>query len=126
MKPTKTILDKDGGDDITESWICVDCGVNTAPGTPAGDFARMLLERDGSFNARIDEHTEMYMVKDAVWEKAGMKPFGGCLKLRLGRRLGPEDFDRSSPLENTILCTYGSPRPLDRRRPWPRSMFRRF
>jgi hypothetical protein len=120
MKPTKTILDKDGGDDITESWICVDCGVNTAPGTPAGDFARMLLERDGSFNARIDEHTEMYMVKDAVWEKAGMKPFGGCLcigclEARLGRRLRPKDFDRTSPLEFTEVGSRGTPQLLDRR-----------
>jgi hypothetical protein len=108
------------------SWCGVDCNTNTAPGMPSKASLEQCAKRGETAQAYLTPDDELYAVHNSVWTAAGMKPFGGCLKLRLGRRLGPEDFDRSSPLENTILCTYGSPRPLDRRRPWPRSMFRRF
>jgi hypothetical protein len=40
---------------------------------------------------------EWYMVRDSVWNAAGMETMGGCLCIgcleeRLGRRLTPEDF----------------------------------
>src|SRR5580700_8948758 len=37
---------------------CIDCGLETVPD---------------------DGKCEWYMVRDAVWKKAGMKPWGGCL-----------------------------------------------
>jgi hypothetical protein len=27
----------------------------------------------------IDDHTEVYAVRDAIWQRAGMQPMGGCL-----------------------------------------------
>jgi hypothetical protein len=94
----------------SESWLCIDCGINTAPGYPT----RVEMERlyntavaiealTGTAppvcNMRIDEHCEIYMVRDAVWKAAGMQPMGGCicigcLEQRLGRRLRPKDFPR--------------------------------
>jgi hypothetical protein len=43
------------------------------------------------------------MVRERVWEAAGMEPMGGCLcigclELRLGRRLKPKDFRRGNAL----------------------------
>jgi hypothetical protein len=37
-KPMKQVADN-----ITESWLCVDCGVNTAPGVPDGPTTRAKL-----------------------------------------------------------------------------------
>jgi hypothetical protein len=34
-------------DNITESRMCVDCGINTAPGIPDGPTIRVALARDG-------------------------------------------------------------------------------
>lgn len=47
-KPTKEMLDswhKDKAvqDNIVESWLCVDCGVNTHPGCPDGPQTRIDL-----------------------------------------------------------------------------------
>jgi hypothetical protein len=36
MKETRPIQNKKIDDAIVESWLCVDCGVNTAPGVPNG------------------------------------------------------------------------------------------
>ena len=118
------------GANITNSSRCLDCGVNAAPGMSSGASLRRQAERGEVAEAYLTPDDEVYVVRNSVWAKAGMTPFGGCLCIgclekRLGRRLGPEDFDRTSPFENTILCTCGSPRLLYRRRPWPRSMFRR-
>jgi hypothetical protein len=87
-------------DNITESWLCVDCGVNTAPGIPDGSTMRAYLNSTGSAATHINTSSEVYMVRAAVWTNAGMEPFGGCLCIgclekRLGRKLRPKDFDRS-------------------------------
>jgi len=88
-----------------ESWYCIDCGLNTAPGWPS----RVEVER--AFNGKAlklkptelslsyDEHTEIYHVRDRVWKAAGMQPYGGCLCIgclekRIGRQLRPKDFAR--------------------------------
>ena len=47
----------------------------------------------------INEHSELYTVKDAIWRAARMQPMGGCLCIgclekRLGRMLTPKDFVR--------------------------------
>jgi hypothetical protein len=62
----------------SRSSICVDCGIDTCPPKPKGRW-------------------EHYMVHDAVWQAAGMTPFGGylcvgCLEHRLGRELSARDF----------------------------------
>jgi hypothetical protein len=91
--------DKAVKDNIVESWVCVDCGVNTAPGVPGGPQTRIDVALHGKSEARFDGNSECYMVKEAVWRRAGMPPWGGCLcvgciEIRLGRQLRPKDFSR--------------------------------
>src|ERR1700730_16112473 len=83
-----------------ESWACVDCGVNTAPGM----MNRIQIEQffAANWNNRgapqtVDDWSEIYMVKPVVWEAAGMDGMGGCLCIgclekRIGRTLVPRDF----------------------------------
>jgi hypothetical protein len=97
---------------IPESWLCVDCGVNTAPGIlnradTEQAFKSNLLSASGKISApmRVDEWSEVYMVRPKVWERAGMADFGGCLCIgclekRLGRVLVPKDFDRKHPFRD--------------------------
>jgi hypothetical protein len=102
IKPaTKAMLDswhKDKAvqDQIVESWLCVDCGVNTAPGMPDGPTTRIDIALNG---VSITHENEIYDVKNAIWEQAGMRPWSGCLCIgciekRLGRQLRPKDFSR--------------------------------
>jgi hypothetical protein len=89
---------------IPKSWACIDCGVNTAPGLSnrveleRGFAANVLTGQDG-VEQTIDEWSEVYYVKPAVWQAAGMDDFGGCLCIgcleqRIGRTLVPKDFPR--------------------------------
>jgi hypothetical protein len=103
---------------ITEDWLCVDCGINTAPGIPDGLTFIREIEKTGGCDSTIDDRSEVYMVRDAVWKKAGMKPFGGCLCIgclekRLGRKLKPKDFDA-----HPVNGMPGSRRLLKRRKYW--------
>jgi hypothetical protein len=92
-----------------ESWACIDCGVNTAPGCST----RAQLEQAFAVSFRaeeavtqhFDDWSEVYMVKPAVWKAAGMADFGGCLCIgclekRLGRTLVPKDFPRNHPFHS--------------------------
>jgi hypothetical protein len=104
-----------GRDNITESWICVDCGANTAPGFPNGRRTRQLMELNGRATISFNSDSEVYYVRDHVWKKAGMAPFGGCLCIgclekRLGRRLKPKDFS-----EHIFNRMPGTARLLERR-----------
>src|SRR5262249_21765520 len=77
---------------VTEDWLCIDCGVNTAPGFPDGPTALRQMEATGGSEATIGPDSEVYIVRDSVWKRAGMAPFGGCLCIgclekRLGRKL---------------------------------------
>jgi hypothetical protein len=107
-------------DNITESWVCIDCGINTAPGCLDGAETRRQLEATGESSATIDTRTtEMYMVRDAIWKKANMEPWGGCLCIaclerRFGRRLKPKDFLSGHPFNGLP----GSERLLRRRKYW--------
>ena len=38
-------------DSVTESWLCVDCGINTAPGIPDGPTTRREIEAKGESRA---------------------------------------------------------------------------
>jgi hypothetical protein len=103
------------GDNVTESWLCIDCGVNTAPGIPDGRMIRVLIELTGSCATHIGGDAEVYMVRKHIWKKAGMTPLGGCLcvgclEKRWGRRLKPKDFP-----EHILNRTPGTPRLLERR-----------
>ena len=102
---------------VTEDWVCVDCGVNTAPGIPDGPTTIAQLNATGETNVCVGPDSEVYCVRDAVWKKARMEPFGGCLCIgclekRLGRKLKPKDFLRG----HSFNAMPGSPRLLDRRK----------
>jgi hypothetical protein len=95
---------------LPESWACVDCPANTAPGVPtrieAEQMARDEIARHGGYDLirigrkvaeAMTDKCEIYLVDEQVWEKAGMKPMGGCLCIdclekRIGRRLNRTDF----------------------------------
>jgi hypothetical protein len=91
--------DKAVQDNIVESWLCVDCGVNTAPSIPDGPAVRIAIRLGGSLKYEHTHECEIYSVKNALWRQAGMRPWSGCLCIgclekRLGRQLQPKDFDR--------------------------------
>jgi hypothetical protein len=91
-----------------ETWLCVVCGKNTAPGTPSRVEAENLARALGARWERNQEgiHTtcspddEVYTVRSSVWNKAGVDGClcVGCLEKRLGRRLKPKDFPPDDPL----------------------------
>lgn len=86
-------------DSVTESWLCVDCGVNTSPGMPPGPMMRAELKNHKEVECSIGLDSEVYMVRKKVWKEAGMDAFSGCLCIgclerRLGRRLKPKDFNQ--------------------------------
>ena len=80
-------------DDTPESWHCIDCGVNTAPGFPTR--SQLHAGIDGGVLSLFTPDQEIYTVHAKVWRKAG-NPSGclciGCLEGRLGRPLRPKDF----------------------------------
>jgi hypothetical protein len=100
---------------IPEIWACIDCGVNTHPGSLNREQMEQAFVRDfGDEGVTItfDEFTEVYMVKPKIWEAAGMEPMGGCLCIaclerRIGRTLTARDFvrnDRFSSVPGTKGC----------------------
>src|SRR5262245_55165085 len=104
---------------VTEDWLCIDCGMNTAPGVPDGLTTIREIEATAASRMTVDYHSEVYTVRDAIWKKAGMEPFGGCLRIgclekRLGRKLKPKDFLRG----HFFNAIPGSPRLVDRRKYW--------
>jgi len=101
---TKADLDEAAGD-RTDSYACVDCGFNTAPGIPNAKRTRLEVAAFGSITSTTDENSEVYFVKSRVWEAANIDGWGGCLCIgclenRLGRRLKPKDFDRNHPFNS--------------------------
>jgi hypothetical protein len=105
MKRTITLTASDCAEaeaagDRTDSWACVDCGFNTAPGFANAKRIRLEVAAFGSITQTIDENSEVYYVRSRVWEAANMDGWGGCLcigclETRLGRRLKPKDFARN-------------------------------
>jgi hypothetical protein len=106
-----------------ESWCCIDCGVNTAPGNlnraeweNTVKALGKLWETGTGVEIIIDNRSEVYTVREAVWKRAGVEPMGGCLCIgclekRIGRRLKPKDFLRGHPFNRLP----GTPRLLQRR-----------
>jgi hypothetical protein len=102
---------------MSENHLCVDCAVNTNPGCP-GRVETELAFMDGadSVPTYYDDRSEVYIVRDKVWQAAGMEPYGGCLSAlekRLGRMLRPKDVQRDHPLNHPAMP--GTPRLLKRR-----------
>jgi len=105
---------------VVESWLCIDCGYSTAPGFPSRIELERAFEANGfqDVQCAIDSNSEVYAVRDVVWMKAGMEPWGGCLcigclEMRLGRKLKPKDFDHAHAFNSPRIP--GTRRLLDRR-----------
>ena len=92
---------------------CIDCGIDTQPGCDARKMFKELQDK-GSTDWTVTDKWEMYLVRDAVWKRAGMEPGGGCLcvgclEKRIGRKLKPKDFP-----PHYFLMLPGTPRLLRR------------
>jgi hypothetical protein len=117
---------------IPESWLCIDCGFNTAPGLlnrvemgkaveaamARGEWGPKAEGGNWGIPSYIDNKSEVYSVRDVVWQRAGMQSDGGCLCIgclekRIGRQLKPKDFQRDSPFNSVPT---GTLRLLKRRR----------
>ena len=93
---------------MPESWACIDCGINTAPGLMNREQLDQALATDGSHygvEQTVDERSEVYTVEPKVWEAADMEQMGGCLCIgclekRIGRTLTERDFVRGHPFNS--------------------------
>jgi hypothetical protein len=87
-----------GADRTPESWCCLDCGWNTAPGFPGKSASVAGIA--GGVVVLYTPDQEVYTVTEKVWRKAGNLGAClciGCLERRLGRRLRPKDFVKDDP-----------------------------
>lgn len=94
-----------GAAGVPESWNCVGCGMNTAPGMLDRKQMRAAFTIGDAAQNTITWESEVYTVKPAVWRAAGMVADGGCLCIgcleeRIGRQLQPKDFLRKSGFHN--------------------------
>jgi len=108
---------------LPENWQCIDCGRNTAPGIKnraqteqAFQILKLMGQEDEGVSMELNEQSEVYHLRDAVWKAAGVAPFGGCLCIgclekRLDRQLRPTDFDTSHAFNRAP----GTPRLMERR-----------
>jgi hypothetical protein len=97
---------------VPESWHCVDCNRDTAPGFfSRADMEKAIAALGEKWRAgegltqTIDADTEIFHVRAAAWKAARMAPMGGCLCIRclekrLGRQLRPKDFVRGHEFNN--------------------------
>jgi hypothetical protein len=89
---------RNGG--MPDSWLCIDCGFDTAPGSDGAEDAARSMTETGRAAFYVGWESEVYHVHAHVWKAAGMEYSGGCLSVgclekRLARRLSPDDFARS-------------------------------
>jgi hypothetical protein len=104
---------------MSEHHLCIDCGVNTAPGLSTRiEMELAFMDGRDGIPQTFTSDSEIYMVRDRIWKEAGMEPYGGCLCIgclekRLGRRLRPKDFDRNHVFNDPAMP--GTPRLLKRR-----------
>jgi hypothetical protein len=88
---------------IPDSYICVDCGMDTWPGhkTRAEIEQSMRAAKAGKkwkgTKLTFTSETEVYYVHPQLWKASGIGFWNGCLCIgclekRIGRRLQPFDF----------------------------------
>src|SRR5262245_49204042 len=61
---------------MPESWLCLDCGVNTAPGWPNRKEAELAFLLHGKTPCKMTEELEVYTVKEEVWQETGLEGMG--------------------------------------------------
>jgi hypothetical protein len=88
---------------IPDSYICVDCGMDTWPGhqtraeVERSMRAAKAAGKTWKTSMTFTSETEVYYVHPHVWEASGVGFWNGCLCIgclekRLGRQLQPFDF----------------------------------
>jgi hypothetical protein len=87
---------------MSENHICIDCGLNTAPGNPTREEAEKEYAERGECQFRYNAESEVFIVHNHVWAATGIEPYGGCLcvgclEKRIGRELIPDDFPSDHP-----------------------------
>jgi hypothetical protein len=109
---------------VPESWRCVDCGFDTAPGCLNRVEMEIAARALGNrwYNGEgvpqyYTEDTEVYCVRSHIWAAAKMEPYGGCLCIgclekRIGRKLRPRDFQRDHPFNLLPACGFRSKPPV--------------
>jgi hypothetical protein len=90
---------------VSESWLCVDCGVNTAPGFKTRKETELDFALHGTSWTTAANDQEVYCLTDKVWRETGLEGWGGCLCIgccekRIGRRLKPKDFQPDHPFNS--------------------------
>jgi hypothetical protein len=115
-------IEGDGRERTRELALCR-LWANTAPGLKnraeteqAFEILKLMGKKDEGVPMELNDQSEVYHLRDAVWKAAGMAPFGGCLCIgclekRLGRQLRPKDFDNSHDFNRAP----GTPRLMERR-----------
>jgi hypothetical protein len=101
-KPEVDLSKPDLRGKMPESWNCIDCGINTAPGMLNREQMEQAFALDWEGNGIqqvFNDLTEVYTVKPEVWKAAGMETMGGCLCIgclekRIGRTLVQDDFPK--------------------------------
>jgi len=86
---------------IPESWHCLDCGIDTAPGCANAAETLAAFSIGEGAPMHFGEDSETYSVTDALWQQAtGMTKAGclcvGCLETCIGRHLTPNDFQHNN------------------------------
>jgi hypothetical protein len=83
------VLEEDCQCGIPDSHLCVDCGVDTAPGCPGWLETIRQINATGESPMVVGWESEIYMVRASIWKAAGMDEWGGCLCIGcLEKRLG--------------------------------------
>ena len=81
----------------TESWVCVDCGFDTAPGCLDREQMEQAMAHpwEGP-KPYINHQSEVYMVTPEIWKAVGMEPIrtGGVQRHEQKIELGRTDSDR--------------------------------
>jgi hypothetical protein len=119
LRTLRCVLRPQPGQYVPESWLCVDCGVNTAPGCPNRKEVELAFALRGETESVFTAETEVYTVTRKVWQATGLAERGGCLCIgcleqRIGRRLKPNDFVQDPLLNGSWIP---ATRRLRQRRP---------
>ena len=95
---------------LPESRQCIDCGRNTAPGIKnraqteqAFQILKLMGQEDEGVSMELNDQSEVYHVREAVWKAAGTAPFDGCLCI------GCHPFNRAPGTKPSGVCKSCSP-----------------
>ena len=64
-----------------------------------------LMGKDGGASMELNDKSEVYHLRDAVWKAAGMAPFGGCLRIGCLEKRLRRQLRRTSHPFNRVLGT---------------------